>query len=80
MIAPLEVSGGRGEMGLVVSPGDWEAARDQTALLATSAANSRASSAPLVLQALAQLSKTMIILASEGELGGARTVHEAIGR
>jgi hypothetical protein len=67
-------------MGLVVSLGDSETARDQTAPLATSRANSGASSAPPVLQALAQLSETMIMLASEGELGHARAVHEAIGK
>jgi hypothetical protein len=66
--------------GLVVSSGDSETARDQTAPLATSGANSGASSAPHILCALAQLSETMIMLADKGEFGHARAVHEAIGK
>jgi len=78
--APLEASGGREEVGLVVSPGDLAPVRDQTPHLATIGANSSASSAAPVLRALAQLSETMIMLAGEGEMGHARAVHEAIGR
>lgn len=66
--------------GWVVSPGDPETAHDQTAPLATIRANSGASSAAPLLRALAQLSKTMIMLAGEGEMGHARAVHEATGR
>jgi hypothetical protein len=80
VFVPLGVSNGRDVMGLVISSGDLETAGDQTAPIATSRANSGASSAPPVLQALAQLSETMIMLVGEGELGYARAVHEAIGR
>ena len=65
---------------MVVSPGDLETARDQTAPLATIRANSGASSAPQLLQALTQLSETMLMLVGEGEMEHARAVHEAIGR
>jgi hypothetical protein len=67
-------------MGLVVSSGDVATPRDQTAPLATIGANSSASSATPILQALAQLSETMIMLTGAGELGHARAVHEAIGK
>jgi hypothetical protein len=66
--------------GLVVSPGDLTLVGDQTAPLATIGANSSASSATPILQALAQLSGTMIMLTEAGELGFARAVHEAIGK
>ena len=66
--------------GLVVSSGDSGTARDQTAPLATSGANSGASSVPHILCELAQLSETMIMLADKWELGHARAIHEAIGK
>jgi hypothetical protein len=65
---------------LVVSSGNLETAGDQTAPLATCGADSGASSSTPVLQALAQLSETMIMLVSAGEVGYARAIHEAIGR
>jgi hypothetical protein len=78
--APLEVVDGREKVGLDASSEDLDAAGDQTAPLATIRANSGATSATTVLRALAQLSETMIMLASEGEMGHAQAVHEAIGR
>lgn len=66
--------------GLVVSPGDLATARDQTGPLATVGANSSARSGAPILQAVAQLSETMIMLTEAGELGLARAVHEAIGK
>jgi hypothetical protein len=80
VLAPLGVSSGREEAGLVVSPGNLEAAGDQTAPVATIGANSSANSPLPVLRALAQLSETMIMLVCEGEMGHARAVHEAIGK
>jgi hypothetical protein len=77
---PLEVSSGREESGLVASGRNLEIAGDQTAPLATIGANSGASSAAPVLQAVAQLSGTMLMLTEAGELGFARAVHEAIGK
>jgi len=65
---------------LVVSTGDLETAGDPIAPLTIIRANPGASSAAPVLQALAQLSGTMIMLAGEGEMGHARAVQEAIGR
>jgi hypothetical protein len=66
--------------GSVVSPGILETAGDQTAPFETPGADSGDSSASPILRALVHLSETMIMLASEGELGHARAVHEAIGQ
>ena len=79
-IALLGVVDGREESGLVVSPQDLETVGDQTPHLATIRANSGASSEAPILQALAQLSGTMIMLAESGELDYARAVHETIGK
>ena len=79
-LAPLGVSGGRGVTGLVVSRGTLGTPGGQTALLATSGAISGDASTAPVLQALGQLSETMIMLVGEGELGHARAVHEVIGK
>jgi hypothetical protein len=68
-IAPEEQSRGREESPLVVSPQNIGTASDQTAPLATVGANSSASSAAPILQAVAQLSETMIMLTEAGELG-----------
>jgi hypothetical protein len=65
---------------LVVSPGDLTPVRDQTPHLATVGANSSARSGAPLLQALAQLSETMLVLAGEGAMGHARAVHEVTGR
>jgi len=78
--APLGVVDGREEWGLVVSPGDLATVRDQTAPLATVGANSSARSTAPVMQALAQLSGTMLMLAEADELDHARAIHETIGR
>jgi len=56
-----------------------EAVRDQTPHVETSVAGSVDSTAPPVIRALAQLSATLIMLATAGEVGHARAVHEAIG-
>ena len=66
VLAPLGVADGREKAGLVVSPGHPATVRDQTAPLATIGANSSARSGAPLLQALAQLSETMIMLADEG--------------
>ena len=80
LLAPLGVVAGREVTGLVVSSGDLGTVRDQTPHLATIRANSGASSEAPMLQALAQLSETMILLTGAGELGYARAVHEVIGK
>jgi hypothetical protein len=65
---------------LVVSPGDLATVRDETPHVETSVADSVDSTAPPVVRALAQLSATLIMLASAGEVGHARVVHDAIGK
>ena len=64
---------------MVISPVDLTPVRDQTPHLATVGANSSARSGAPILQALAQLSETMVMLAGEGEMEHARAVHETIG-
>lgn len=65
---------------MVVSSEDLTPVRDQTPHLATVSANSSARSAAPVLQALAQLSRTMILLIGAGEAERARVAHDAIGK
>jgi hypothetical protein len=79
-LAPEEQPDGHEESSLVVSSGDLATVRDQTPHVETSVADSVDSTAPPVVRALAQLSATLIMLASAGEVGHARVVHEAIGR
>jgi dihydropteroate synthase len=65
---------------LVASSRDLEAIRDQTPHVETSVADSVDSTAPPVVRALVQLSATLIMLVSAGEVGHALAVHHAIGK